>query len=160
MARRLLIPLLALVVALLAGVTLWLGGQVRAAYARADGRQAALDAAGTHAMNLLALNHATIDADIQRILRTSTGAARTEFSAGSARLRETTLANKVVQTGVLRAAGLESFSGDTARALVVADAEIRWEESKAAPEKRGFRWVMELTRTGGSWLVAKVVQVL
>ncbi|MEV0581539.1 hypothetical protein [Nonomuraea sp. NPDC050310] len=160
MARRLLIPVLAVLVALLGGAALWIGGQAREAHARADDRQAALDAAGTHAMNLLALNHSTIDADIKRILDTSTGAARTEFSANAARLKETTLANKVVQTGVLRASGVETITSGEASVLVVADADIRWEGSKAPPEKRRFRWAMQLTKIGSGWLVSKVVQVL
>ncbi|GAA4095459.1 hypothetical protein [Nonomuraea soli] len=160
MARRLLIPSLAVLVALLAGAALWMGGQVREAHALADERQAALDAAGTHAMNLISISHATVDADIERILATSTGPARSEYAAGAAKLKETTLANKVVQTGVLRATGLESMKPGSAKILVVADVDIRWEGSNSPPQKRFYRWSMELIKVGGSWLVARAVQVL
>ncbi|WP_084964774.1 hypothetical protein [Thermoactinospora rubra] len=160
MARRLLIPVLAALVVLLGVAAVWTGARLREAQARADDRRAALDAAGAHAISLISLNHATVDADIRRILATSTGAAKAEYAAGSAKLRQTTLANKVVQTGVLRAAGLESLAGGTAKALVVADVDIRWEGSRAAPQKRFYRWSMEVTKVRGVWLVSKAVQVL
>lgn len=157
---QLTITVLSVLAALLAGAALWVGAQARDEQAKADDRQAALDAAGIHAVNLLSLSYKTVDADLGRILATSTGTARSEYTANAAKLKETTVANKVVQHGVLRARGLESMSGGTAKVLVVADVEIRWEGSKNAPQERFYRWSMDLTKVGGRWLVARAVQVL
>ncbi|GAA3128087.1 hypothetical protein [Nonomuraea salmonea] len=60
---------------------------------------------------------------------------------------------------MLRATGLVSMTATTARVLVVADVEIRWEGSRSAPQERYYRWQMDLTKSGGQWLVSKVVQV-
>jgi Mce-associated membrane protein len=156
---RLLVGALTAVVVLLAAAVAWLVVQERDAQARADERQAVLQVAGAHAVNLLSLNYETIEADVARILATSTGAARAEYEAGADKLKDTTTANKVVQEGVLRAAGLVSVTGGTAKALVVADVEIRWDGSKSAPQERFYRWAMDLTKVRGMWLVSKAVQV-
>ncbi|MCP2346247.1 hypothetical protein [Nonomuraea roseoviolacea] len=146
-----------LVVLAVAG--LWIGAQERDAQARADDRQAVLQAAGSHAVNLLSLHYKTVDADTRRILDSSTGVAREEYEANLGRLKSTTVANKVVQDGVLRATGLVSMTGSAARVLVVADVDIRWEGSKTPPQDRFYRWSMDLTKVGGAWLVSKAVQM-
>ncbi|MFC4057702.1 hypothetical protein ACFOWE_05325 [Planomonospora corallina] len=148
----------ALIVLLLAAAV-WIGGRLREAQAAADDRQAALRAAGTHAVNLLSVGHRTVDADIRRILDTSTGQARAEYSRNAAALRETTTKDKVVQTGALRAVGLVSLGEGTARVLVVGDAVVEWEGGENAPQERFYRWSMEVTRTGGKWLVSKAEMV-
>ncbi|WP_113703629.1 hypothetical protein [Nonomuraea lactucae] len=156
---RVTILTLSALLVLLAAAALWIGVRERDEQARADDRRAAIDAAGAHAVSLLSLHHQTVDADAQRILATSTGAARKEYEAGLDRLRKTTIANKVVQNGVLRAAGLVSMSGGTAKVLVVADVDIRWEGSKSPPQDRFYRWSMDLAKVGKVWLVSKAVQV-
>jgi Mce-associated membrane protein len=156
---RVAILVLSGLVVLLAGAALWIGAQAREERARADDRRAALDAAAAHAMSLLSLHHRTVEADAGRILATSTGTARKEYEAGLDRLKKTTVAGRQVHNGVLRAAGLVSMSEGTAKVLVVADADIRQEGSKAAPQDRFYRWSMDLTKVGGTWLVSKAVQV-
>ncbi|WP_336216854.1 hypothetical protein [Nonomuraea sp. LPB2021202275-12-8] len=153
------IPVLAAVAVLLTAAVAWLWLQERDEQARADDRQAALQAASIHAIYLLSLNYKTVESDLHRVIVTSTGAARAAYEAGAGRLKQTTLANKVMQEGVLRAAGLVSMSEGTAQALVVADAEIRWDGSKNAPQERFYRWSMDLTKVSGVWLVSKAVQV-
>ncbi|MEV0197278.1 hypothetical protein [Nonomuraea sp. NPDC050691] len=156
--RPLILAMSALLV-LLAVAGMWIGAQERDAQVRADDRKAALDAAGTHAVSLLSLHYKTVDSDARRILDTSTGAAREEYEANLGRLKSTTVANKVVQDGVLRATGLVSMTGSAARVLVVADVDIRWEGSKTPPQDRFYRWSMDLTKVGGVWLVSKAVQM-
>ncbi|GAA3135818.1 hypothetical protein [Streptosporangium carneum] len=151
--------LVLLVVALLAAA-FWLCEALRAAQAAADDREAAMRAAGAHALDLLSVGHKTVDADIKRILDTSTGAARAEYTRTVGTLKETTVKNKVLQTGALRASGLVSLKGDTAQVMVVGDAVIRWEGSEQAPQERFYQWNMEVTRVGASWLVSKAELVL
>lgn len=156
---RILVAALSVTLAVLVGTGVWISLRARDAQAAADDRQAALVAAGRHAKNLVSLDYRTVDADVRRILDSSTAGARSGYEALSGKLRSTTLANKVVQHGVLRATGLVSMSGATAKVLVVADAEIRWDGSKSAPQERFYRWTMDVTKVGGVWLVSKVVQV-
>ncbi|SDM84686.1 hypothetical protein [Nonomuraea jiangxiensis] len=154
-----LISALSAVLAVLVATGVWIAAQARDEQGRAGDKEAALLAAGTHAKNLISLDYRTADADVRRILETSTGTARAEYAANAAKLKSTTIANKVVQHGVLRATGLTSLTGSTAKVLVVADVEIRWEGSSSAPQERYYRWSMDLTKVGGGWLVSKAVQV-
>ncbi|TDE22741.1 hypothetical protein E1295_46255 [Nonomuraea mesophila] len=157
-ARILIAALGGLLVALV-GTGVWIVVQTRAEQARAADRQTVLRAAGTHALSLISLDHRSVDDGMKRILDTSTGPARAGYEADAGRLRSTTVANKVVQHGVLRATGLVSLTETGAKVLVVADVEIRWEGSDNPPQERYYRWSMDLTRTAGSWLVSKAVQV-
>ncbi|GAA0996541.1 hypothetical protein GCM10009555_092510 [Acrocarpospora macrocephala] len=131
----------------------WLAWQSRAEeLAVAADRQAAMQTAATHAINLLSLDHRTLDSTLDRILATSTGEARAGYETT---LRQATLANKSQQTGVLRGTGLTSFTGTTAQALVVADSVIDWADRDDPAEERFTRWRMTLVKESGKWLVAK-----
>ncbi|MEV1004302.1 hypothetical protein [Nonomuraea sp. NPDC050202] len=156
---RILIAALSGVLAVLVGGGVWIAAQARDEQGRAGDKQAALQAAGTHAKNLVSLDYKSVDTDMRRILDTSTGTARAEYEANAGKLRSTTVENKVVQHGVLRATGLVSITGTTARVLVVADVEIRWDGSDSPPQERFYRWQMDLSKVGGVWLASKVVQV-
>ncbi|MEO3875334.1 hypothetical protein ABGB18_41680 [Nonomuraea sp. B12E4] len=147
------------VLAVLVATGVWIAAQARDEQGRAGDKEAALLAAGTHAKNLISLDYRTADADVKRILQTSTGTARAEYAANAAKLKSTTIANKVVQHGVLRATGLVSLAGASAKVLVVADVEIRWDGSDSKPQERYYRWSMDLAKVGGGWLVSKAVQV-
>ncbi|SDI27044.1 Mce-associated membrane protein [Sinosporangium album] len=146
-------------IVVLALLAVWLWWRLSDAQEAADTRAGALRAAGLHAVNMLSVSHTSVDDDIKRALGSSTGKAREEFAQSSASLRKTTLDNKVRQDGVLRATGLVSSDGRTATVLVVADSLVSREGSKAAPETRYFRWSVEVTKVGESWLVSDMVPV-
>ncbi|GAA2215060.1 hypothetical protein GCM10009850_105270 [Nonomuraea monospora] len=156
---RILLAALSGVLAVLVGTGVWIAAQARDEQGRAGDKQAVLLAAGTHAKNLMSLDYKSADADVRRIIGSSTGAARAEYEANATKLRTTTVENKVVQHGVLRATGLVTMTATTARVLVVGDVEIRWDGSDSPPQERFYRWQMDLTKIGRTWLAAKVVQV-
>jgi Mce-associated membrane protein len=160
--RRLVITLVLAVLALvLGGGLVWIRMDLAAARAAAEEREAALRAAGVHAVSLLSIDHRTVDQDLKRILSTSTGAAREAYAKEAPARRKATLDHKVTQTGVVRSAGLVAMNGDRTAAdvLVVADALIRWEGAKDAPEERFYRWTMRVSKVGSAWLVEKAEQV-
>jgi Mce-associated membrane protein len=148
---------LAVLLVVLGALAFWLSGLLREEELVAADRRAALDAAGAHALSLLSLSYKTADADVRRILDTTTGKARADYAATYAGLKKITIADKVVQYGALRATGLVSIKGGTARVLVVADGVITWQGSKS--QDRFYRWTMDLSKVGGKWLVAAVRQV-
>ncbi|WP_433251437.1 hypothetical protein ACQPYK_05940 [Streptosporangium sp. CA-135522] len=148
-------PALVLLIAVLLAAALWVGGELREAQAAADDREAVLRAAGAHALDLLSVGHQSVDADIKRILDTSTGTAKADYAKTLVTLKETTVKEKVLQTGALRACGLVSLKGDMARVMVVGDAVIHREGSKDALQERFNQWNMELTKVAGAWLVSK-----
>jgi Mce-associated membrane protein len=158
-SARVLIAALSGVLAVLVGTGVWLAVQARDEQGRAGDKEAALLAAGAHAKNLISLDYRTVEADLRRMLDTSTGAARAEYVANADKLKSTTVKSKAVQHGVLRATGLVSLADGKAKALVVADVEIHWDGSKNAPQDRYYRWTMDLNKVGGVWLVSKAVHV-
>ncbi|GAA3842335.1 hypothetical protein GCM10022226_76210 [Sphaerisporangium flaviroseum] len=155
-----LVVLLVLVAAL---GTEWVrvGGDLDEARAAARDRMAAIQAAERYALSLMAVDHRTVERDVQRVLDASIGQAKDEYARGAERLKEATRLNKAVQTGVVRAAGLVSMDGprNTARVLVVADSVIRWEGAKTAPQDRFYRWSVEVAKVRGAWWVSKLEQV-
>ncbi|MFJ2030429.1 hypothetical protein [Streptosporangium sp. NPDC087985] len=148
-------PVLGVLIAVLLAAAFWVGRDLRDAQAAADDREAAVRAAGAHAVALLSVSHWSVDADLKRILDTSTGAARAKYAGDLGTLRETAIKEKILQTGALRAAGLVSLVGNTARVMVVGDAVIRQDGSKKAPREQFSQWNMEVTKAGGVWLVSK-----
>jgi Mce-associated membrane protein len=152
---------LAVLVAVLAATLVRVRADLGEARAAADDREAALRAAGAHAVSLLSVDYRTVDQDMRRILATSTAQARDGYIKNAAPLKRTTIGSRVIQEGALRSAGLVSMSAarDSAEVLVVADGVIRWAGGKAAPQERYYRWDMRLTKIGNSWLVAKAEQV-
>ncbi|MFI6506553.1 hypothetical protein ACIBCT_03025 [Streptosporangium sp. NPDC050855] len=157
--RRLAGPVLATLIAVLLAVAFWVGTDLRDAQAAADDRQAAMRAAGTHAVHLLSVGHRAVDADIGRVLATSTGAARAEYARAAAELKRTTVAGRLLRTGALRATGLVSLRGGTARVMVVGDELTRRDGGEDVPQERFHRWDMEVTKVGTAWLVSKVEPV-
>jgi hypothetical protein len=160
--RRLVVmPALAgLVVALAAGLV-WIRTDIAEARTAQEEREAALRAAGVHAVSRLSLHHRTVDDDIRRALSTSTGEARSELAAEAAKLKQAAIDTRAIQTGVVRAAGLVSMNAEltSADVLVVADALLRWEGGRPAPQDRYYRWRMRVSKVGGAWLVSKAEQV-
>ncbi|RVX47084.1 Mce-associated membrane protein [Nonomuraea polychroma] len=157
---RILIASLSGMLAVLVGLGVWIAVEAREEQGRAGDKEAALLAAGAHAKNLISLDYRTVEADLRRLLETSTGAARAEYAATTDKVKSTAVGSKIVQQGVLRATGLVSLAGAKAKVLVVADVEIRWDGSKNPPEARYHRWSMDLDKVGGAWLVSKAVRVL
>ncbi|MGW0066481.1 hypothetical protein ACWDUI_03350 [Streptosporangium sandarakinum] len=148
-----------LLVLVLLGAALWAGVGLREARAAADDREAVLRAAREHAMTLMSVGYQNVDADMRRVLDTSTGQARAEYARDAASLRETTVRDRLLRTGALRASGIVSLTGDTAVALVVGDAVVRGDGSESAPREQFYRWRMQLVRTSEGWLVSRVEQV-
>jgi Mce-associated membrane protein len=153
-------PVLGVLIAALLAVAFWVGRDLGAAQAAADDRQAAMRVAGAHAVYLLSVSHQSVDADLKRILDTSTGPARTEYVRTAGALKEATVKGRIVQAGALRATGLVSLKGTTAQVMVVGDTVIRKDGDKNAPQERFYRWNMEVTKIGGVWLVSKAEVVL
>ncbi|MEV5414257.1 hypothetical protein AB0K60_36150 [Thermopolyspora sp. NPDC052614] len=160
--RRLVITLtLAALTLILGGGLVWIRMDLAEARAALEEREAAMRAAGVHAVALLSVDHRTVDQDIKRILDTSTGEAHDGYTKNAPALKRTTTANKVVQMGVVRSTGLVTMNAErtTADVLVVADGMIRWDGDKAAPQDRFYRWSMRVSKVGSAWLVARAEQV-
>lgn len=108
---------IALIVAL-AAVAGWLGFQ-RQHLARQQAADAkVLTAARSAAVNLTSIDVATIDADVQRILDSSTGTFRDQFVERSQPFTDVVRQAQSKTEGTVSAAGIESRDGPTSKVLV------------------------------------------
>ena len=131
-----------LVVAALAGLVGWLGYRAHEpSQAREDsnlflaaGRQAALD--------LTTIDYTTVDADMQRILNSSTGAFRDDFAKRSAPFVAVVRKAQSKAQGTIDAAGLQSQGRDEAQVLVAVTVKT---STVAGPDPQPRNWRMRIT---------------
>ena len=149
-------PLAALLLAALAcaAVAAFLAaGRLAAAADRDASREAVLRAAHQHVMNFTTIDHRTLDRDLRRVLRGSTGDFHKEFKAGTADLSSVLTGSEAVSNGEVLEAGLVSADADSARVLVVADSTVR-NTASTEPQKRHYRMQLDLVVDDGRWLVS------
>ena len=119
---------------------------------RDDRRADALQAARQHVVNLTSIDYRTLDRDLRRVLRGSTGDFREEFKAGTSDLRALLTESQAVSTGEVLEAGIVHDDRDSARVLVVADSTVRNTASEQ-PQERHYRIQLDLVRHGDRYLV-------
>lgn len=150
-AAQLLAGVLALlVVAALAGGAV-LGRRVLAER-RSDAQARDAVASATQlAVNFTTLDYRTFDRDSQRVLDGATGEFKKEFAAQSDQLKALVTSNKAVSKGTVLKAGLVSHDADSARVILVVDADVT-NTAATTPVARHYRVQVDLTRTGEHWL--------
>ena len=145
----------AIIVALL-GVGGWLGfrlhqdDQVRAQ------RNLYVQVARQTAINLTTINYTEVDADIKRVLDSSTGDFHDEFQSRSQPFVEVVKKVQSKTEGTIAEAGLLSYTGDQAQVLVAIS--VKTSMAGAPPDQEPRRWRMRLTvdKNGDSAKVSKV----
>jgi Mce-associated membrane protein len=128
--------------------------QERSRHGRDHDRDAALAAARQEATNLVNINYATAQRDLQRIVAGATGALRRNFLAE--RDRFGVLArDKSVTTGTVLTSGLVSLdrTAGVARVAIAADATIS-DNLHRQPPPTHYRIVLTLRHIGDRWLAS------
>ncbi|GAA4348655.1 hypothetical protein [Angustibacter luteus] len=119
---------------------------------RTDARGAdAVAAAGQLGVNFTTLDYRTFDRDSNRVLADATGTFKKEFAAQSAQLKKLVTSNKAVSKGKVLSAGLVSSDADSARVLLVVDADVT-NTSATTAVPRHYRIQVDLSRSGDRWL--------
>lgn len=119
----------------------WLG------YRTYDIRQAQVQrnhfvqAARQAAVNLTTIDYAEMDADIQRILDSSTGSFHDDFQKGSRPFVDVVKQAKSKSEGTVTEAGLESQHGDQAQVLVIVAVKTT---NAGAPDQEPRAWRMRI----------------
>ncbi|RAY15166.1 hypothetical protein DPM19_10590 [Actinomadura craniellae] len=151
--RVLAASLLAAVVALTVVAGL-LGTQVWRARDRAADREAALQAARQTAVNMGSLDYRNIQKNIDQVLTGLTGEAKNQWGTQSRTVIAAATQAQARWTVQSVKGGVVSLDGDSAEVAVAVTVLI---VSKQAPNGTTVnnRWVLELTRTDGRWLVSK-----
>lgn len=115
----------------------------------------AVAAATQLAVNFTTLDYRSFDRDARRVLDGSTGTFKAEFSAQSSQLKQLVTANKAVSKGKVLRAGLVAYDTDSARVLLVVDADVT-NSSATTPVARHYRMQVDLNRSGGQWLAGQL----
>lgn len=142
------------VLLLAAAAFLWLKPPGRSSVSTGDYVQA-LEAARSEVVDLTSFDYLTLDADIARIKRVSTGDLQKESVAQLDKQRQQlTKAQAVVNTEVV-GAGVTKADASGATVLLVIQST---QKSAASPKAQVVRYRIEaqLTKTGGTWLLSGI----
>ena len=94
------------------------------------------------AVNLTTVNYTEVDADIQRILNSATGAFHDDFQKRSQPFVDVVKQVQSKSEGTVAEAGLVSETGDEAQVLVAVAVKT---SISAAPEQEPRRWRLRIT---------------
>ena len=128
-----------------------LGRRVLSERRSATAGEDAVAAATQLAVNFTTLDYRSFYRDAQRVLDGATGTFKQEFSAQTDQLGQLVRTNKAVSKGKVISAGLVSHDADSARVLLVVDADVT-NTAATTPVARHYRMQVDLTRSGEQWL--------
>jgi Mce-associated membrane protein len=115
---RLALVLGVVVVVAVAGLIGWLGFRVYQSHQAQQQRNLLLQVGRQGALNLTTISYSEVDADVKRILDSSTGAFYDEFQKRSQPFIDIVNKTQAKTVGTITEAGLESQQGDRAQVLV------------------------------------------
>jgi Mce-associated membrane protein len=148
--RAAMAAVLVLLLVVAIGVGIWGFTRLNAAEAELDARSDVVRVAEAFMVQFNTYDPESVDeysASVNDLLSTSAKATfGKELEDITTLIRETELESK----GEVHASGVASLDEDSARVLVVADAEAT---SSAGPVQRHFRWEISLVQVDGEWLV-------
>jgi Mce-associated membrane protein len=139
--RLALIVGLVMVVAL-AGMGGWLGRQAYRIHEAAQQSDLFLQVARQGALNLTTISYTEADADIRRILESSTGTFHDDFQKRSQPFIELVTKAQAKSEGTITEAGMESADGDQARVLLAVT--VKTSDSNAHDQQPRL-WRMRIT---------------
>jgi Mce-associated membrane protein len=146
-----------IVVATLTGLTGWLGYRAYDRHEAQVQRDLFIRTARQGAVNLTTISYTEIDADVQRILDSATGAFREDFEKRSAPFVEVVKAAQSQSEGTITEAGLESAQRDSAQVLVAVAVKSRTAAGEQSP--REWRMRIDVQTVGDGAKVSNVVFV-
>jgi len=118
-------------------------------------RESMVAAAQAGVLALTTIDHERVDADVQRILDTSTGALRDDFAERAESFKDAARKAGSKSAGTVAAAGLESSDGDSGQVLVALTVIT---SNRGAPERRLKNWRTRVSviRDGGEFKISAV----
>ncbi|WP_099023772.1 hypothetical protein [Mycolicibacterium palauense] len=134
------------------GLMIW---QHDKAVARQQQITAFTAAASQGVTNLMSLDFNNADADLQRVMDSTTGAFHDDFQNSAKDFMTVMKESKVVSTAEVKAAGIESMDDNSAVVLVAAKSEVANQASKQ-PTPRAWRLSVTVERVGDGIKMSKV----
>lgn len=147
-----------LAVAALAGAVGWLGYRDHQIQQAQQQRESYVQVARQAAINLTTISYAQADADVQRIIDSTTGAFRDDFSQRSRPFVDVVKQAHSESEGTVTEAGLESVDGDQADVLLAVSVRTTI-AGEVQPEPRRWRMRISLQDTGDGPKVSNIAFV-
>ncbi|MEK6443894.1 hypothetical protein [Pseudonocardia sp. T1-2H] len=123
---------------------------------RDAGALMAIAAARQVALNLTSINADTADADLQRLLDSTTGDFHTQFASRQEPFVQIVRQANVSTTGNVTAAGLDTMNSDSARVLLAVHAVVTNSGAQQG-EDRNYRLAITMQHMDdGRWLASSV----
>ncbi|MET4433366.1 Mce protein [Mycolicibacterium sp. 624] len=143
------------VLVILGGVAGWGSYRAHQLHQKTAERTHFLDVARQGALNLTTIDHTRIDADIQRILDSSTGSFHDDFQRRSAPFAEVVRKAQSTSQGTIVDAGIES-AGDGSAQILVAVAVKTTNAANQDDGRRQWRMRISVQEADGSAKVSNV----
>jgi len=153
--NRWVLALAAAAAVVLTAVSTWLGWQLYQSREQQQQREIYLQAARQAALNLTTIDYREADADIRRVLDSTTGAFREDFQKRSQPFIDTVKQAQSTSVGSITAAGLESVSDHEAQALVAVLVKTSFNGAEQA-QPRSWRMRLDVEHVGNEVKVSNV----
>jgi Mce-associated membrane protein len=138
----------------LAGLVGWLGWQTYQSHQQQLQRALFLQVGRQGALNLTTISYTEADADVQRILNSSTGTFYDDFKKRSQPFIEVVKQAQSKSVGTITEAGLESVQGDGAQVLVAVS--VNTSTSAGEQQPRSWRMRIGVQKVGADAKVSNV----
>jgi hypothetical protein len=143
--------MLALVVFAL-GVFVWQGSVWRTAQRDHDRRLAAVETAEAQVLDLTTMDPTTVKATMKTLTARLSGDFKRQFDGFSSNFVTAVTDDKITAEGEIKGSAISTYDGDKATVLVASAADVgRGGEEAVA---RGWRFSVELERSGDAWLIS------
>ena len=139
----------------LAGLCGWLGYRAFESRKAADERNLFLQVGRQGALNLTTIDFEHVDADVQRVLDSSTGSFYDDFDARAQPFKEVVKQAKSKSVGTIAEAGIQSMSDDGADVLVAVTVKTA-NAGAAEQEPRAWRMLISVQKVGDEAKVSNV----
>jgi Mce-associated membrane protein len=143
-----------LMTAVLAGLGGWLGFRYDQSHAEQQDRALFLQVGRQAAVNLTTIDNTRVDADVQRILDSSTGTFHDDFQNRAQPFIAVVKQVKSTTEGTVTEAGLETAQNDGAQVLVAVS--VKTSNAGAEQELRAWRMRISVQKSGSSAKVSNV----
>ncbi|MFA4081384.1 hypothetical protein [Mycobacteroides salmoniphilum] len=153
--RRAIAAAVIVLVVTVAGLSLFLGWQLKQREDTADAGRAALEVARGYAVTLTSVDTKNIDQNFKQVLDGATGEFKDMYSQSASQLRQVLIDNKARSTGTVADAAIKSVTTNKVEVLLFVDQSI---SNTANPEPRIDRSRVAVTMelVDNRWLASKV----
>jgi len=127
----------------------------KSADADVDRRNEAIQAARQVATNMVSISYGTAERDVARVTSGATGTFKDQWASMSKQFVDAAAKAQSTSTGQVLSAGITSMDDDSGEAIVSVTTIVT---SPQVPNGRPgyFRFVFDVTKTDGRWLVSKL----